>query len=73
MIKIRLTRKGKIHQPSYRIVAMESTVKRDGKYIEKLGNYDPISKKVEIHKERIEYWISKGAVPTDTVKRLIKN
>jgi small subunit ribosomal protein S16 len=72
MIKIKLTRTGKKDQASYRIVVAESTSKRDGKYIEKIGNYSPFSKNLSIDKEKLSKWIQNGAQPTDTVKKLLK-
>lgn len=72
MTKIRLTRLGKKHKPQYRIVVMSSTTKRDGKYIEKLGYYNPIDKKLEYDNDKLKSWISKGAQPTDSVKKLLK-
>ena len=74
MLKIKLTRFGKKHQPSYRIVISEARSKRDGKYIESLGFYNPLSKqkKVKINKEKYQEWLNKGAQPTDTVRRLVE-
>lgn len=60
------------HQPSYRIVAIDSRKSRDGEYLEALGNYNPRSKELHIAKDRVDYWLSKGAQPSDTAKRLIK-
>ena len=73
MLKIRLTRTGKKHQPSYRIVVTEARSKRDGKYIESLGFYNPLikSKKIKIDKKKYQEWLAKGAQPTDVVRRLI--
>lgn len=67
MLKIRLTRKGKKHDPQYRIVVIEARTKRDGKAVEHLGYYNPRQKKVTLNKERAKYWLSVGAQPTDTV------
>ena len=71
MVKIRLTRMGRNKIPVYRIVVTESEKARDGEYIEKVGHYDPRKKKLELNRDRIEYWISKGAQPTNTVAKLI--
>ena len=72
-VKIRFTRVGKKHAPVYRIVAIDSRKKRDGEYLENLGTYDPLTKEiVQWHADRIAYWLSKGAVLTDPVKRLQK-
>lgn len=70
-VKIRLARFGKKHAPVYRIVATDSRNKRDGQYIENLGTYDALSSKlVQFHGERIQHWVSKGAIVTDAVKKL---
>jgi small subunit ribosomal protein S16 len=74
-VKLRLMRMGRRHKPFFRLNAMDEQSPRDGKIIEKLGHYDPIEKNVEkqlvFNKERIEYWLSIGAVPSDTVAQLI--
>jgi len=66
---------GRRHKPFYRLNAIDSRSPRDGRIIEKLGHYDPIekdaSKQLVLKKERIEYWISVGAVPSETVAELI--
>lgn len=73
-VKIRLSRVGKKHDPMYRIVAVDSRQARDGKYIENLGTYNPLSHElVTINQERIEYWMSQGATPTNVVEKLYKN
>ncbi|MDH4209950.1 MAG: 30S ribosomal protein S16 [candidate division WOR-3 bacterium] len=71
MVKIRLTRIGRNKIPIYRVVVTDSKKARGGEYIEKLGHYDPRKKKIELDRDRIEYWISKGAQPTNTVAKLI--
>ncbi len=71
MVKIRLTRIGKNKVPIYRVVVMDSEKARDGEYIEKVGHYDPRRKELQLDRDRIEYWISKGAQPTNTVAKLI--
>ncbi len=74
MVKIRLLRIGKKHSPFYRIVVIDSHSKRDGKYIEEVGIYNPLRKEeTKLSLERISDWIAKGAKPTDTVARLIKD
>lgn len=75
MLKIRLTRRGKKRQPIYRIVVMESGVKRDGRYVESIGVYNPLvnPEGVTMKEERALYWLSVGAQPTDAVRRLLKN
>jgi small subunit ribosomal protein S16 len=71
MVKIRLTRIGRKKVPFYRIVVIDSKKARDGEYIEKVGHYDPRRKELQINQDRVEYWISKGAQPTNTVAKLI--
>ena len=74
-VKLRLTRMGRRHKPFYRLNAIDSRTPRDGRIIEKLGHYDPIekdaSKQLVLRKERIEYWINAGAIPSETVAGLI--
>lgn len=73
MVKIRLSRIGKKHVPFYRIVAVDSREKRDGACLENLGTYDPLNTKIiQLHEEGIKNWLSKGAVMTDTVKKIYK-
>jgi small subunit ribosomal protein S16 len=73
MVKIRLSRTGKKHVPFYRIVAVDSREKRDGSCLENLGTYDALNTKiVQFHEERINDWLAKGAVMTDTVKKIYK-
>lgn len=71
MVRIRLRRMGKHKSPFYRIVAIDSKKARDGEYIENLGHYDPIKKNLELKRDRVEYWLSQGAKPTNTVAKLI--
>jgi len=72
-VKLRLSRIGKKKAPFYRIIAVDSRKKRDGAFLEDLGTYDVInSKLVRFDIERVDYWISQGALPTDSVKRIIK-
>ena len=72
MLRIRLRRTGKIHQPSYRVVVADQRAKRDGDFVEVLGHYNPRStpKVFEINQERVQHWLSVGAQPSDTVHRL---
>ena len=74
MVKIRLQRQGKKKNPFYHIVVADSRSPRDGKIIEQLGTYDPMTDPATINldKEKIEKWIKNGAKPTDTVKALIE-
>jgi|SRR5690606_12634110 len=71
MVKIRLTRTGKKNSPSYRVVVTPAREKRESKFIEYIGHYSPITKKIEIKNDRAEYWLSVGAQPTDTVRALL--
>ena len=74
MIKIRLARGGRVHRPVYTIVAADARNPRDGKFLEKLGQYDPNREEVlsGVKTESITAWISKGAVMSDTVRTLLK-
>lgn len=71
---IRLTRVGKRGDPNYRIVVLDDRTKRDGRYIELLGTYNPNTNPatVTIDKNRYEHWLSVGAQPSQTVKRIVK-
>jgi small subunit ribosomal protein S16 len=62
-------------KPFYRVVVKEKRSKRDGKYLENLGTYDPMTdpSTVSLNLDRVNYWVGVGAQPTETVKRLIKN
>ncbi|WP_156940245.1 30S ribosomal protein S16 [Mycoplasmoides alvi] len=71
MVKLRLMRMGRKRLPSFRIVAVDSRVKRDGKYIALLGNMNPIDGKFVIDEELVLEWLNKGAKPTDTVKNIL--
>lgn len=72
MLKIKLFRFGKKNQPKYRIVVVESRSKCGGRYVDLLGNYDPLTKPSQITLDLKKYqdWLSKGAQPTTTVKQL---
>ena len=74
MVKIRLRRMGAKKNPYYRIVVADSTAPRDGRCIEEIGSYDPLTEPVtlKVNSERAQYWIKNGAQPTDTVKALLK-
>ncbi|MCS7205531.1 MAG: 30S ribosomal protein S16 [Leptospiraceae bacterium] len=76
MVKIRLHRFGKKKKPIYRIVVVDSRKRRDGKYIESVGFYNPSANEKEIlykvQKERAEYWLNQGAWPTETVLAIFK-
>jgi len=72
MLKIKLSRTGKKNQPSYRIVVAEARSKRDGRYVDCLGFYNPLTQPKTVHLDRKKYddWLAKGAQPTATVRRL---
>lgn len=74
MVKIRLRRMGAKKNPFYRIVVADSHFSRDGRFIEEIGTYDPLTAPatVKIDAERAKYWISCGAQPTETVRALLK-
>ena len=74
-LKIRLSRIGSTHNPIYHVVVAEARSRRDGDATEILGTYNPRAKKdvLTLKVDRVDYWISKGATPTDTAKSLIKN
>jgi small subunit ribosomal protein S16 len=73
-VSIRLRREGAKNRPYYRVVVADSRSPRDGKFIEIIGTYDPkqTGQNSSFNVERAEYWISKGAQPSDTVRSLIK-
>lgn len=73
-LKIRLTRIGTKHQPHYRVVVAEARSRRDGDPTEVLGTYDPRAKSdgVKLNLTRVDYWLSKGAKPSDTLHAMIK-
>lgn len=76
MVRIRMKRTGRIHTAAYRLTVVDGRATRDGRAIEELGYYDPCNKNPEqqlkVNAERIAYWISKGAQPSDTVRTLLK-
>lgn len=74
MVKIRLRRMGAKKAPYYRVVVADSRNARDGRFIEEIGTYNPLTDpaSVEIDMERANYWIANGAQPTDTVRALLK-
>lgn len=71
-VKIRLARMGSKKRPYYRIVAADARSPRDGRFLERLGTYDPHAESVVIDTARIQYWESVGAFPTTTVERLLR-
>jgi small subunit ribosomal protein S16 len=74
MLAIRLMRMGAKKSPSYRVVVKEKLSKRDGAYVENIGFYNPTRDPAEVRldMERVNYWIERGAQPTDTVRQLIR-
>jgi len=74
MLKIRLTQTGTRNRKTYRIIAIEEAERRDGRALETLGHYNPTIKPAEIvvNRERIDFWISKGAQVTEAVKKLLE-
>ena len=74
MVKIRLRRMGAKKKPYYRVGVAESLAPRDGRCIEEIGTFDPLSDpaEIKIDVERAQYWIKNGAQPTDTVKAMLK-
>ena len=75
-VRIRLKRIGRRHHPTYRLAAMDSRSPRDSRVIEELGTYDPVNadtdRQVTLKRDSIEYWLSVGAQPTDTVRRILE-
>ena len=76
-MKIRLARGGSKKRPFYRIVAADSRMPRDGRFIEKLGTYNPLLPKdsedrIKMDLERVQHWLSQGAQPTDRVARMLE-
>ena len=73
-LRIRLTRMGSKKRPFYRVVAMNSETRRDGRALEFLGHYNPMVEpnEIKIDTEKIQKWLDRGAKPTDTVRSLLK-
>jgi small subunit ribosomal protein S16 len=72
MLKLRLKKIGRKRQPSYRIIIITNTSRRDGKAIDEVGYYNPITKEISFNSEKIIEWLKNGVQPTDTVKRLLQ-
>ena len=72
-VRIRLARHGRKKQPFYRLVAADGRFPRDGRYIERLGHFNPMSEpnELEVDLDRVDYWIGVGASPSDTAAKLI--
>lgn len=77
MVTIRLSRGGAKKQPFYHIVATDSRARRDGRYIERLGFYNPVARSsaepVRLDLERVDHWVSNGALMSDRVKKIVKS
>ena len=73
-VKIRLARHGTKKRPFYRVVVADNESPRDGRFLETVGTYNPLQDPAEVSlkEERIKYWINQGAIPSDTVKSLLK-
>ena len=73
-VRIRLARMGAKKRPYYRLVAAHSEAPRDGKFLEILGSYDPMKDPavVQIHKEKVNRWLEKGAIVSDSAKAILK-
>ena len=73
-VRIRMTRMGAKKRPFYRLVAADSEAPRDGRFLEILGYYDPMKEpaEVKIHKEKVDYWLEKGARLSESAKALLK-
>ena len=73
-VKIRLARHGAKKRPYYRIVVADSESPRDGRYLEAVGSYNPLQDPAEVtlNADRVKYWIDQGALPSDTVKSILK-
>lgn len=73
-VRIRMQRRGSKKRPFYAVVAADSRMPRDGRFLEKLGVFDPLKEtgRVSLNMERINHWIGVGALPSDTVDKLIK-
>ncbi len=70
-VSLRLTRMGSKQKPFYRIVAIDSKARRDGRYIEVIGTYDPLKGETKVNKEPALKWLNQGARPSDTVRNIL--
>ena len=74
-VKLRMKRMGRLHRPFFRLVAADTRCPRDGNVIEELGLYDPMEKnkaaRITLKIERIDYWLSQGAIPSHTVRQML--
>ena len=76
-VRIRLTRTGRKNKPYWRIAVFDARTRRDGRFLENLGTYDPYQKnpdnKINLNQDRFDHWVSNGALPTDALARLLKH
>ena len=74
MVRLRLPRMGAKKRPFYRIIAADARAPRDGRFLEKLGTYDPLTEEgtLALERDRVDYWLGVGAQPTNAVKRLLR-
>ena len=75
MLTIRLARIGKKKRPFYRVIVTEKTRPRNGRFVEIVGTYDPLKTPalIDLKRDRVDYWISKGAQPSDTVRSFLRS
>jgi small subunit ribosomal protein S16 len=75
LLTIRLARIGKKKRPFYRVIVTEKTRPRTGRFVAMVGTYDPLKKPaaMELNRERVDYWIGKGAQPSDTVRSFLRS
>lgn len=75
MLTIRLSRIGKKKRPFYRVIVTEKTRPRNGRFVEIVGTYDPLKTPaaIDLNRERVDYWIGKGAQPSDTVRSFLRS
>ena len=75
MLTIRLARIGKKKRPFYRVIVTEKTRPRNGRFVEIVGTYDPLKKPavIDLKRDRVDYWIGKGAQPSDTVRSFLRS
>ena len=72
MLKLRLKKIGRKKRPAYRLIIIPSTTKRDGRFIDNVGYYNPSTKKLSVQNEKIIYWLNNGVQPTLTIQNLLK-
>jgi small subunit ribosomal protein S16 len=75
LLTIRLARIGKKKRPFYRVIVTEKTRPRNGRFVEIVGTYDPLKKPavIDLKRDRVDYWIGKGAQPSDTVRSFLRS